>query len=134
MHQRQVAHDLEKRLHLFQSGSLSTLWAELAQRKPLEQPARTRARAKMEEEDTLPESQVEKIRALVEEGALSKATRLLLAAGLANSQDPDVERKLRELHPTALPHLIAGGAIPMSAATKLAAEEDDGESLWTRRA
>jgi hypothetical protein len=37
------------------------------------------------------------IRALVEEGALSKATKLLVSTGLANSQDPSVERTLREM-------------------------------------
>jgi hypothetical protein len=58
----------------------------------------------MEEDGTMPESQVGAIRALIEEGALSKATKLLLSRGLADSQDPSVEGKLRALHPKADPH------------------------------
>jgi hypothetical protein len=37
----------------------------------------------MQEDGTMPESQVGAIRALIEEGALSKATKLLLSRGLA---------------------------------------------------
>ena len=139
-HQRQVAHDLERRLRLFQSGQLEALWTEakaLVQRKPKEPPARTRARAKMEEDGTMPESQVEMIRVLVNEGALSKATKLLLSQGLANSQDPMVEKTLRGLHPQALPHLVAGDSLPASATGSMAdnmGAEEDGESMWARRA
>ena len=78
-HQRQVALDLDKRLRLFQTGQLDVLWAEaraLVAKKPKDQPARTRAHAKMEEDGIMPPSQVGAIRALVEEGALSKATKL----------------------------------------------------------
>ena len=115
------------------------LWAEakaLVQKKPSEDPARTRARAKMEEEGIMPPSQVEKIQSLVE-GALSKATKLLLSTGLADSQAQGVERVLRDLHPPALPHLVAGADLPMSIASSLAGpvtEEDDGESEWARKA
>ena len=114
-HQRQAALDLDKRLRLFQAGQLDTLWTEaraLAEKKPKDQPAKTRARARMEEEGVMPGSQVVAIRTLVEEGALSKATKLLVSTGLANSQDPDVERVLRDLHPQAQPHLVAGDDLP----------------------
>jgi hypothetical protein len=53
----------------------------------------------MEEDGTMPESQVESIRALEEEGALAKAAKMLLSTGLADTQDPTVEGKLRALHP-----------------------------------
>ena len=139
-HQRQVAHDLESRLRLFQTGQLGALWAEakaMAERKPREAPARTRAQAKMEEDGTMPESQVEMIRALVGEGALSKAAKLLTSQGLANSQDPIVESALRGLHPQALPHLVAGGALPASVQGSLPSEaeaEENGEPTWAKRA
>ncbi len=60
----------------------------------------------------MPESQVGAIRALIEEGALSKATKLLLSRGLADTQDPSVEGKLLGLHPSDFPHLVAGADLP----------------------
>ena len=80
----------------------------------------------------MPQSQVDMIRSLVSEGALSKATKVLLSQGLANSQDPAVEKALRDLHPQALPHLVAGSALPTSAAASVAENlgvEEDGESV-----
>ena len=88
-HQRKAAHDMEQRLKLFQTGQLSQLWAEARARmqvRPTAAPRRTR----VEEDGTMPESQVGAIRALIEEGALSKATKLLLSRGLADSQDPSL--------------------------------------------
>lgn len=140
-HQQHAAHDLDRRLRLFQTGQMEQLWAEakaFSTRTPLEQPARTRARARMEEDGVMPTSQVGKIRSLVEEGALSKATKLLLSTGLANSQDPEVERVLRELHPPAHPHLVAGEDLPVSKPNSFADRgeegDDDGETLWAKRA
>ena len=139
-HQRQAAHDLDGRLRHFQSGRLDVLWAEVqavVHRTPSEHQARTRASARMEEEGIMPRSLVGKIQSLVEEGALSKASKLLLSTGLANSQEPGVERVLRDLHPPALPHLVAGVDLPQSTASTLggqAREEDDGESEWAKKA
>ena len=106
---------MDRRLRLFRERKLSTLWDEAmapAARIPLEPPMRTRQRARLEEDGVMPSSHIGKIRALVEEGALSKAAKLLLAQGLADSLDPKVERALRELHPPAQPHLVAGDALP----------------------
>ena len=130
-HQQQAAHDVDRRLRLFQTGQLEQLWAEVkafCARTPAEQPARTRARARMEEDGIMPAAQVGKIRSLVEEGALSKATKLLVSTGLANSQDPEVERLLRQLHPPALPHLVASADLPESKPNGFA---DDGEQGGT---
>ena len=73
----------------------------------------------MEEEGILSPSQVGKMRALVEEGALSMATKMLVSTGLANSQDPSVEQALRDLHPDALPHFVAGNDLPQAISTSL---------------
>ena len=92
---------------------------------------------RLQEEGIMPPSQVGKIRALLEEGALSKATKLLVSAGLANSQDPGVEQVLRDLHPPPLPHLVAGAYLPQSTPNKLAAEageEDEQETRWAKKA
>lgn len=82
-------------------------------------------------------SQVGAIEALVEEGALSKAAKLLVSTGLANSQDPDVERVLRDLHPQAQPHLVAGADLPKHAPNNLAGQGRDAEECereWNKRA
>ena len=81
-HQRKAAHDMEQRFKLFQTGQLSQLWAEArawTQGRSKVAPRRKRGRARMKENGTMPESQVESIRALVEEGALTKAAKMLLS-------------------------------------------------------
>ena len=84
----------------------------------------------------MPESQVGAIRALIEEGALSKATKLLLSCGLADSQDPSVEGKLRALHPNASPHVVAGVDLPSLVKGSLGSDTgaDAEEPKWAKRA
>jgi hypothetical protein len=138
-HQRQAAHDMDRRLRLFKEGQLGSLWLEAmadAKRVPSERPMRTRQTAQMEEDGVMPTAQVGKIRALVEEGALSKAAKLLLSQGLADSRDPTVDRVLRELHPPPQPHMVAGDALPSSAPGGLAHEGEEAEKaeIWAKRA
>ncbi len=81
-HQRRVEHDMEQKLRLFQTGQLSQPWAEARARMQVRltgAPRRTRGFARMEEDRTMPESEVGSIRALIEEGALSNATELILS-------------------------------------------------------
>ena len=75
-----------------------------------------------------------KIRSLVEEGALSKAAKLLVSDGLVNSQDPGVERALWDLHPQPLPHLVAGDDLPTSVPNSLAGPEDEEDDPWAKKA
>ena len=84
----------------------------------------------------MPESQVGAIRALIEEVALSKATKLLLSRGLADSQDPSVEGKLRALHPISQPHLVAGADLPSLVQGSLGegTDADTEEPKWAKRA
>ena len=91
-HQHKAAHDMERRLRLFQAGQLADLWREAQPQIGVVAPrqVRTRQQTRLEEDGELPASQVGRIRALVEEGALSKATKLLLSTGLADSTDPSV--------------------------------------------
>ena len=46
---------------------------------------------------------VDQIRALVDEGALSKAVRHMLSNGIHDTDSPEVLQALRDLHPTAPP-------------------------------
>ena len=88
-HQRQAAHDLDGRLRHFQSGRLDVLWSEVqavVHKSPSEHQTRTRASARMEEEGIMLTSQVGKIQSLVEEGALSKASKLLLSTTPGNQE------------------------------------------------
>ena len=139
-HQRKAAHDMEQRLKLFQTGQLSQLWAEARARtqgRPVVAPRRTRGRARIEEDGTMPESQVESIRALVEEGALAKAAKMLLSTGLADAQDPTVEGKLRALHPAGAKHLVAGADLPSLVQGSLGDATDADQEwvlVWAKRA
>ena len=86
---------MERRLRLFQEGHITQLWEEaLAPLRsvPTAKPMRTRHQARLEEEGEMPTAQIGKIQALVEEGALSKAAKLLLSQELADSRDPAVGR------------------------------------------
>ena len=85
-HQHHTAHDMECRLQRFQAGQLSELWreAQTQSRRVAPHRARTRQQTRQEEDGEMPASQVGRIRALIEEGALSKATKLLLSTGLAD--------------------------------------------------
>ena len=72
-------------------------------------------------------SQIGKLRALAEERALSKAAKFLTSTGLANSQEPDVEQAPRDLHPSPLPHLVAGAGLPPSVPNNLVDPATDPE-------
>ena len=80
-------------------------------------------------------SHVSTIRALVEEGALSKAAKMLVVQGLADSENPVVEKALRELHPPAQPHLVAGDALPSAVQGNLAGDMEEAEKaeMWEKR-
>ena len=85
----------------------------------------------------MPVDQVQMIRAFVEEGALSKATKLLLSDGLADSRDPRIEKALRDLHPAAAPHLVASESLPASVPGQIGDDEEGegrGPSPWARKA
>ena len=135
-HQHHVAHDLERRLRCFQAGQLADLWreAQAQSRKVAPDRVRTRQQARLEEDGELPASQVGRIRALIEEGALSKATKLLLSTGLANSSDPSVRQALMDLHPPAQPHLVPGDDLPTEVASNVALEgdKDAQDAEWTK--
>jgi hypothetical protein len=68
--------------------------------------------------------------------SLSKATKLLLSTGLANSQDPGVKQALLDLHPVSHPHLVMGADLPMDVASNVTFEGDKEaeEAEWTMRA
>jgi len=55
----------------------------------------------MEEDGELPPSLLRRIRALIEEGALSKATKPLVSTGLADSLDPAMKKALVDSIPQA---------------------------------
>jgi hypothetical protein len=104
-HAKKLALDVARRLRAFEAGQLSLLWSEATMAIQRDKPVRTRAAAKADEE-TLPKAVQETIRALVEEGALSKAAKHLVSTGLADSSDPAVLESLRRLHPTAAPIVV----------------------------
>ena len=80
-------------------------------------------------------SHVATIRALVEEGALSKAAKMLIAQGLADSENPVVEKALRELHPPPQPHMVAVDALPSAVQGNLAGDMEEAEKaeVWEKR-
>ena len=66
------------------------------------------------------EAVVEAIRGLVQEGALSKAAKHLLSEGLADSSDPAIAEKLRNLHPLGTPVCLGDNyALPQHVASGL---------------
>ena len=68
-HAKQTAMDISRRLRTFQSGQVASLWAESLTSLQRDKPARTRAQVK-DQEDSLPQSTIQVIRGLIEEGAL----------------------------------------------------------------
>ena len=71
------------------------------------------------------------IRGLVEEGALAKAAKHLVSRGVADSHDPDVAAKLRDLHPSGQPIALGGeGELPLSIPTDLNVADTE----WGKRA
>lgn len=137
-HPHKTAHDVDRRLRCFQTGQREALWKEATAQGGMATPkgVRTRHQTRMEEDGELPPSLVGRIRALIEEGALSKATKLLVSTGLADSQDPAVKKALVDLHPPSLPHLVMGADLPVDVKSNVAIEEDKDEedAAWTKRA
>ena len=135
-HHHQATHDMERRLQRFQAGQLADLWreAQVQSREGAPDRVRTRQQARLEEDGELPASQVGRIRALIEEGALSKATKLLLSEGLANSSDPSVRQALLDLHPPAQAHLVPGDDLPTYIASNAAfdGDRDAQDAEWTK--
>ena len=82
-------------------------------------------------EGDLPRGVVEVIRGLVEEGALAKAAKHLISRGVADSRDPAVASKLRDLHPDG-PSVILGPGSPLT--TSIHPQLDLELSEWTRLA
>ena len=132
-HAKQVAHEISRRLHLFNLGELATLWGEATTTVLRGKPTRTRAQTKAQE-GSLPRSVVQTIRGLVEEGALSKAAKHLLSQSLADVSDPQVMERLRSLHPHAPPITIGGDSLfPGSIDPMLSTPEDPcdwGQLAW----
>ena len=137
-HQHQVAHVMVCRLQRFRAGQFAPLWAETLKQAQRDAPSsmRTRQQSRQEEEDELPASDVGRIRTLVEEGALSKATKQLLPTGLADSRDPRVQRALVDLHPPSQPHLAPRDDLPVEVVSNVAIEGDEDAEVaeWTKRA
>lgn len=95
---------------MFHEGKYEQLWSE-ATSKPLpRQPTHTR-QFSAQAESELPRRTVEVIRGLVEEGALAKAAKHLISRGAADTRDPDIAAKLRDLHPTAPPVIRGSGSL-----------------------
>ena len=103
----QAAVDIIRRVRLFEKWDIAVVWSEiqtatLARGKKTSRPnTRSQTTARTGEEDArdqLPGSVVDTIRGLVQEGALSKAAKHLLSEGLADSTDPAIAEKLRQLH------------------------------------
>ena len=100
-HRRQAAADVTRRLCAFRRGDLSALWVE-ALRRPskstTQRPTRRSTRADEDPSD-MPEAAVTLIKALVQEGALSKAAEMLVSEKVLDASDPAVLARLKELHP-----------------------------------
>ena len=106
LHPKRLTEEVTRRLLLFEAGQISQLWDEVDLAAPTGPRRSTRVanrRPNTEDIDTLPDSVINTIRGLAEEGAFSKATRHLVSEGLADVSDPAVLTKLRELHPTGTP-------------------------------
>ena len=123
----QTAVDIARRVRLFERGDIALLWSELQTATPArgQKTSRptTRSQTTREEgtvDEQLPKAVVEAIRGLVQEGALSKAAKHLLSEGLADSSDPAIAEKLRNLHPLGTPVCLGDNyALPQHVASGL---------------
>ena len=110
----QSAADIVRRVRLFENADLALLWSELQIASPVRgvKPHRPTTRSQTsvpgtssdpQAADQLPQSMVDTIKGLVQEGAMGKAAKHLLSEGLADSTEPAIAEKLRLLHPTGTP-------------------------------
>ena len=114
-HVKQQAIDIGRRLEMFHLEKFDQLWAEASLSNRAKPAVRTRLQMKQGDHDLSPGT-VEVIRGLVEEGALAKAAKHLVSRGAADTRDPGVAAKLRELHPTG-PEVKLGGDSPLPSLT-----------------
>ena len=96
---------LLRRLDLFRRGDWQTLWAEAtADTAPSHSVVETRAAKRLRQgDDSLPDAGVRRACTLVGEGAPAKAIQFLLSDGLHQASDPEVQARLRALHPPGRP-------------------------------
>ena len=85
------------------TSSFEDLWARTAvpakASKPKSRVPRSETIAPPQAHQAIPEDVVSRVSALVGEGALSKACKVLLSTGVWDPEDPRVSRKLQDLHP-----------------------------------
>ena len=124
-HPKQLVGDIQRRLRLWAAGDTQLLWEEASLKAPRATSGVKTRGAKAREEESLPKSVVDTIRGLVEEGALSKATKHLLSEGLADAQDPGVRVKLQSLHPSRPPVDLAQNGLPAEVKVDLSAGDED---------
>ena len=110
---------VDRRLTLWETGNYTGLWEEVVREATTlegkKRPTRADAGANrpLRKDATL----VEKMRALISEGAPRKALNLLMTNGLHSATDPAVMMRLAELHPDGNPVIAEG--IPGSIDTGL---------------
>ena len=89
------------------TSSFEALWARTATPgkagKPKSRLPRLDATTPHHSHQVVPEEVVSRVSALVGEGALSKACKVLLSTGVWDPEDPRVSRKLQDLHPVTGP-------------------------------
>ena len=104
--------NLLRRLDLFRKGEWQTLWLEAAKDvTPPNLVVETRsAKRARQDPDTLPVAGVRRACTIVGEGAPAKAVQFLLSDGLHQASDPEVQAKLRLLHPPGRP--VDSAALP----------------------
>ena len=85
--------------------SFEDLWARTAPgpRKKRQTMQLRRAAPDSPPDDVLPERDISRVCSLVGEGAISKACKHLISVGLWDTENPEVARKLQDLHPQAPP-------------------------------
>ena len=96
-HPKQSLHEIQRRAELFLDGRFADIWKSPA---PSLSGRVTRGTVDAARDDTLSDSQQRTIRALVEEGAFSKAAKVLVSRELCDSEDPDIRQRLMDLHPS----------------------------------
>ena len=100
-HNTDVATEVNRRLFMWRTWQWGPLWEEaLASARPQGQGPITRGRTAAA---AVTEETCKRLRRLVGEGAPARAMQTLLSEGVHDAADPEVQQRLRELHPGAPP-------------------------------
>jgi hypothetical protein len=113
-HRNQLGADIRGRLGLWEDGKLESLWAAAlvaTKRDDSGKPGKPRA-APGPGDPGLSRGEIESIRGLVEEGALSKAAAVLVSKGIADVRVGAVSDRLIALHPAHGADLGPQGDLP----------------------